>query len=1127
MQCPRCQTKSPSDAEFCPQCGAELGTILCDHCGTRNAAGDNFCKKCGRSLTRAPAASPAAAEKFTSPQAYTPKHLAEMILTSRSALEGERKQVTVLFCDIANSTALAERLGPEAMHALLNRFFELALGEVHRYEGTINQFLGDGFMALFGAPVAHEDHAHRAILAAAGIRRALTEQRDMELVVRTGLNTGIVVVGKIGDNLRMDYTAVGDTTHLAARLQQLAEPGTILLSEATQRLVEGYVESAFLGERQVKGLPPQGVYRFESLKPGAARFDVALRRGLTPLVGRRRELEILERCYHEARPGAVRVVNVLGEAGVGKSRLLYEFRRRLEKDQVFLLIGHCSVYGPAAPFLPFIEVVRAAFRLADGDSQPEIERKLRRGLEMLAMPAEDALPFLLNLLGVDPGKDAFRGLDGEIVGGRTREVLERLLRERCRLSPVALVIDDLHWTDTASEELLLRAAQSAERLPLLVACAYRPEYRPPWAGRENVTDLVLEPLSEESTLHLVRYRFGNQELPDELTRLVLERAEGNPLFAEELTRYLVETGARMEGGRSIVPGTLQDLIMARVDRLPEGPRTMLQVASVIGRRFSPNLVRAVLELNGHMAHYLRDLEAQELIFPEEAERREEYLFKHVLIQAAIYESLLTARRESLHQQVAEAIERSYADRLGEWAEVLAHHWSRTPHADRAVRYLAWAGEKSLRVYSIEEAHDWFRQVVELLEARQGSADDAFLADVLLHWVRVHYYRKDFRGLISLVERYLPRVEALGDPRRLSLCLFWLGFSYFFGARLDTATPLLERALELGEALGDEECVGYTCMGLTYLYTSKPGDHPRDIVDRFGHRGLEIATRLGDVYLASKCLAGLGSQRMWTGRTKEARQFLLRIMDLGRGAGDPRTISLGLWTLGRVEILEQRFEEAIENAEECLRIAPDPLDRLGARAVKGMALALGGRTKEGIDILQDVRRELVAGDVLYVLPSLDIPLGAAMVLGGKMAAGVRWIEEAMRRSSEWAAEPFQAWGHLTLGEIYLQMILAERKPPLGLLLKNLGFLLRTRPFAARLSRRHLEETVRIARKFDMPAFLARGLLDLGLLSKREKRLGEARAHLEEARQIAEREELAILGEKIRQALGSLDRPNVAT
>ncbi|MFQ5899736.1 MAG: AAA family ATPase, partial [Candidatus Methylomirabilia bacterium] len=1068
-------------------------------CRTELPADAKFCLECGQPVRIPQLVQP----RFTSPEAYTPKHLAEKILASRDKIEGERKQVTVLFADMKGYTPLAEALGEEAVYQLMDRIYERMLTAVHQYGGTVQELTGDGILALFGAPVALEDAPLRACRAALEIQAQMTRlgeevqgERGVKPQVRIGIHTGPVVVGTVGTDLRMEFKAVGDTVNLASRLESMAEPGTILISEATHRFVEDYVRSAFLGEREVKGkAEPQRVYRVETLKPGAVRFDASLRRGLTPLVGRRRELEALERCYHEARGGAPRVVNVVGEAGIGKSRLVHELRQRLEGDRIVFLEGHCTAYGRTTSFLPFIEVVRTVFRLGEGEGQQEVERKVRRGLELLGLKAEARLPFLLNLLGLDPGREAFQGLDGEIVGARTREVLQELLRERCRLSPVVLVMEDLHWIDTASEELLLRAAQSTERIPLLILCAYRPHYRAPWTGRENVAELFLEPLSEDSSLHLVQHRLGTEALPEELTRVIVDKAEGNPLFAEELTRYLQESGSllrtdqgvsfRSGRGGVLVPGTLQDIIMARVDRLAEGPRTVLQVASVIGRRFPRELVHAVSGVNGHMPQYLHDLEAQELIFRHEAEGREEYLFKHALVQDAIYESLLKPRRDGLHQRVAEAIEQSYPDRLGEWADVLAHHWSRTTSADKAVRYLALAGKKSLRVYSLDEAHERFSQVVELMQV-PGSADEGYLADALLGWALVHYYRKDFKGLIPLVERHLPRVEALRDTRRLSLLLFWLGFSRFGACRVDTGRALLEKALALGEELADEECIGYASMGLMWCYHVQRGQEYPDIVDRLGNRGLDIARSLGDVYLASKCLLCFAFDKGFSGRFNEARAFSLRLLELGRGARDPRTIAAGLWRLGSVNAFDERYEEAIEQAEEALRISPDPLDRLSARAVKGLALTMMGRGQEGLEIIQEVRREFVAGEFLYPLLTIDIPYGASMVLAGRMAAGVRWVEDAIRRFAEWGNETQPTVGHMVLGEIYLQMALGEKKPPLRIILKNLGFVLRTLPVAARKARRHLEEAIRLTRELDMPGYLARSLLDLGLLCKAKKR-----------------------------------------
>jgi class 3 adenylate cyclase/tetratricopeptide (TPR) repeat protein len=1113
---------------------------ICFCCGFANPPAHTFCGKCGAQLSAetADATVPSfqAVTAFASPQAYTPKHLAEKILTSRAALEGERKQVTVLFADLKGSTELIVDRDPEEADQLLNPVLDRMIEGVHRYEGTVTRVMGDGIMALFGAPLAHEDHAIRACSAALAMQAAIRHYNQeihhglaSAMQIRVGLNSGEVVVRTIGNDLYMEYTAVGQTAHVAARMEQLAEPGTILMSEATHRLAEDYVDSTFVGEREVKGLAaPQPVYCLEEVKPGGARFDAALRRGLTPFVGRQRELQILEQCCHRATQGALGVVHLVGEAGIGKSRLVHEFLQRLEASRIFFLQGRCTARETAAPFVPFVEVVRALFQLVEREDKREITRKLRQGIESLGLRAEQTLPFLLNLLGLDPGADALRGLDGAIIGARTRDILQELLRKQCQRSPVVLVIDDLHWTDTASEELLQGVIQNEMQLPLLILCAYRSPYRPPWGGHANVTELRLDPLSDEDSLELVQRRLGTEHLPRDLTRVVGENAEGNPLFAEEITRYLQETGSLSYREQNVsfsldqdvlsLPVTIQGLVLARVDRLTDGPRAVLQIASVIGRRFSAALLRKVSRLNSSMlSQHLRNLEAHELIFRQDGESLEDYRFKHSLIQTAVYETLLTTRRDVVHQEVGEAIEGLYPDQLGEWAEVLAYHYSHTARVEKAACYLVWSGEKSLRVYSLEEAHRFYSQAVDLLEAVPGFTADQFLPNALLGWVRVYYYRKDFKAIIDLVERYRSRVQALGDRHRFSLLLSWLGFSHAFAARYHVAKPLLEEALALGEAAGDEECIGYASMALMYAYTSwvRREDRPSDIVDRLGNRSLEIAESLGDVYLASKCLTCLGIHRIMNGRFNEARDFASKVVELGRGASDPRTVAMGLWLSGFVDVYDERYEEAIENAERALEISPDPLDRLTALGCKGVALTLMGQSHEGLAILQQVRHQMVEADYVIPLLAIDFAYGAAMVLTGQMRTGIRWIENCIERFEQLGNDTQPGVGHMILGEIYLQMVLREQKVPLRVVLKNLGFILCTRP--SRKARSHLEEAIARARELKMPGFLARSLLDLGRLCKAKKLQEEFRAYLEEARQIAEPLESPILSEKIQRAL----------
>src|SRR5262245_51418086 len=566
------------------------------------------------------------------PRTYTPPHLAEKILTSRAALEGERKQVTVLFADVAGFSTLDERLDPEVVHDLINRCFVRITTEVHRFEGTINQYTGDGVMALFAAPLAHEDSPRRAVHAALGIQRAIRDlaqalqaERGLSLQMRIGINTGLVVVGKIGDDLRMDYTAVGDTTNLAARLQQMAQPGSVVISAATQQHVAGFFELRDLGEVPVKGRT--SVHAFEVLRPRSrrTRFDVAVERGLTPLVGRERELATLRERFNEVKAGRGQVVGIAAEAGMGKSRLVLEFRRALAHagDTVTWLEGHCISFGQASPFLPLIELLRENFQIDEVDGEPEIIAKVEQGMRRMG-ELEAHIPAIRYLLSVDPGDAASTALD---VLARRRHLLAALRALSLRGAqrrPLVLVVEDLHWVDTSSEEFLNAMLDAVAGVPLLLLVTYRIGYTPPFGSRSFYTTLTLHSFSEAETLAMAGHVLGTAQFPAELQTALMAKAEGVPLFIEEVTKTLLDLGVlqRHDGGYRLVkslgevhvPDTIQGIIMARLDHLGEDGKRTIQMASVIGRQFLVRLLARVAGLSERLEGLLRELQALEIIY---------------------------------------------------------------------------------------------------------------------------------------------------------------------------------------------------------------------------------------------------------------------------------------------------------------------------------------------------------------------------------------------------------------------------------------------------------------------------------------------------------------------------------
>jgi class 3 adenylate cyclase len=810
MRCPHCHHENRDEARFCAACGSSLAA-RCPTCGYEPPLGAAFCDHCGTPLTRPPPPiPPPAAPHPQTLHTYTPKHLAEKILTARSALEGERRQVTVLFADLAGFTTMAEKLDPEEVHQIMDHCFERITAEVHRFEGTINQYTGDGVMALFGAPIAHEDGPRRAVHAALGIQRALREygeelqaERGLLLHMRIGINTGPVVVGKIGDDLRIDYTAVGDTTNLAARLQQMAQPGNVVISAATHQHMAGFFETRDLGELPVKGRAP--VRAFEVLQPriSRSRFDVAVERGLTPLVGRERELATLRERFREVKAGRGQVVGIAGEAGMGKSRLVLEFRRALAQasEAVTWLEGHCISFGQASPFLPLIEQLRENFQIDELDGEPEIIAKVEQGMRRME-ELELYIPAIRYLLSVDPSDPALAAMEGAARRRHLFAALGALSIRGARRRPLVLVVEDLHWIDTSSEEFLTALLDAVAGVPLLLLVTYRIGYTPPFGSRSFYTTLTLRSFSEAETLAMAGQALGTAQFPPELHTALMEKTEGVPLFIEEVTKALLDLGVlrREEGAYWLVkrlsevrvPETIQGIIMARLDRLGEDGKRTVQLASVIGRQFLVRLLARVAGLTDRLEGLLRELQALEIIYEQGLLPEPAYIFKHAVIQDVAYNSLLIQRRKALHRAVGEAIEELYQDRLEEHYAELAHHFSQSETWDKALAYHRQAGIQAFARSSLREALAGFEQALAALHhlpARQETCEQAI--ELRLEMRNVLIALGDFGRMVDLLGEAEALAKTLDDPRRLGWVSAYLS-PYF------SNTGDQDRAIETGQ-----------------------------------------------------------------------------------------------------------------------------------------------------------------------------------------------------------------------------------------------------------------------------------------------------------------------------------------
>jgi class 3 adenylate cyclase len=705
--------------------------MQCASCGHANRDAAKFCEECGRPL-HAPA---------TDPRTYTPQHLAERILTARSALEGERKQVTVLFADVKNSMELAERLGAEQWHSVLDGFFHLLNEGVHRFEGTVNQYTGDGIMALFGAPLAHEDHAQRACHAALHLRdrlrtfgAQLERTRGLGFAVRMGLNSGEVVVGRIGDDLRMDYTAQGHTVGLAQRVEQLAAPNTACLSHATALLVADYFDLRDLGVFPLKGVSePVRLYELAGPRRAHTRIDVVLARNRA-LVGRRAELAQLEQALDEALAGHGQVVGVVGEPGVGKTRLCLELVSQCGARGAVLAQAHCPAHAASVPLLPILELLRSWFDLREGEPAETSRKKVRRALLQLSRRFTETLPLAFEFLEIAAAERPTPVAEEQ----RRRALaafLRRLIQTQSAAAPLVLFIDDLHCINAEGDGLLGEIVDALGWTRTLLLVNFRPEHRSEWMRTSYYREIALTALADDDVDELLRHLVGEDASTDDLRRLIRERTGGNPFFAEEVVQSLLDHGVlaqdpgtveRRRGGRASgppvglrlarptddlsIPPTVQALLAARLDRLHERDKVVLQAAAVIGRSFAPAVLRHMLSheppstgvpdgfSEATVDTAFAALERADFIRRQSEETESDYAFKHPLTQAVAYGSQLAESRARLHVAAARALQATHEDRLGQYAELLAHHFGAANWKFEAAR---WRRRAALRVTKIE------------------------------------------------------------------------------------------------------------------------------------------------------------------------------------------------------------------------------------------------------------------------------------------------------------------------------------------------------------------------------------------------------------------------------------------
>ena len=968
MTCPRCHAENRDGLRFCEDCGSRL-TLACSQCGAELAPGKRFCGACG-----APAAGQSAAST-PSPESYTPKHLAEKILTSKSALEGERKQVTVLFADLKGSMELLADRDPEEARKLLDPVLERMMEAVHRYEGTVNQVMGDGIMALFGAPLAHEDHAVRACYAALRMQESVKTyaeeiRRSHAAVVkiRVGLNSGEVVVRAIGSDLHMDYTAVGQTTHLAARMEQLADPGSIVIAPETLALAEGYVEVRSLGAVPVKGLAdPVETYELVGAGPRRSRLAASAHRGLTKFVGRDAELEQLRQALSRAATGRGQVVALVGEAGVGKSRLVWE-EVHSHRTHGWLIVQASSIsYGSSMPYLPLVELLRAYCQIDPRDDARKVREKLTGKVLTLDPALQPAIAAFLALLDVPVEDPGWQALEPPQRHDRTLDAVKRLLLRESQIQPLLVVFEDLHWIDPQTQAFLDRLVESLPSARLVLLVNYRPEYQHSWGGKTYYTQLRLDPLSPDSAEALLHALLGDDRSVAPLTALLSERTEGNPFFLEESVRALVETGA-LVGERGVyrlttapthveMPATVQAILAARIDRIPPEDKRLLQVAAVIGREVPFALLEEVAGLpDDQLRRGLAHLQAAEFLYESRLFPDLAYTFKHALTHDVAYAALLHERRRALHGAVLVAIERHAGTGRAEHAEARAYHAIRAEIWDRAVDALREAGAAAYARGAVGPSVERIEQAIELLPRLPASADNTRRAiDVRLSCTPLLA-----RGQIARVGALLREAEQLardlGDQGRLTQALRRLGGVLMSGGQYARAAEYEEEVLGLPTVRADAEVrvAAAWQLGVIQSALGRYREAIARLVRIADGPDAEVATSLlgGSTQVYAATCGWLGWCHAALERFEEARRYGDRGIESAQRFAHPPTQVFVENVRAYIDAYQGRFDEAIPVLERALREAEvHGLSMITTvSSVLGAALAGAGRTVEGLALL---------------------------------------------------------------------------------------------------------------------------------------------------------------------------------
>ncbi len=975
MRCPVCQNENRTGVKFCEQCGNKL-VLVCPGCGARLPAGNNFCGECGHPLV--------AGVETSKPKLHT---------------ESQRKRVTVLFSDMSGYTSLSERLDPEEIQDIMNRIFDEIARVVVNYEGFIEKFIGDAVMAVFGIPKSHEDDAIRAVRVAREIHRVVeTMSAELKAItgqplsMHSGISSGLVVTGDLDLNSG-SHGVLGGTVNLASRLSSLASSNEILVAPETYRLIAPYFKMEALPEADIKGIAqPVVPYRVLEESTVQSRFEASQKKGLTEFAGRHEELAALYASLDKAAAGNGQFVSVVGEAGLGKSRLLYEFRHSINRNQITVLQGRCQAYGSKTPYLPFINALRRGLRLLEEDSPLGLQQKAVAGVLQTDPALAQYLPMYLHLLSIPSKK--YR-LPEDLQGPRLENALQNALAAIFTLSakrrPMVLILEDWHWVDEASDKALRKLIGMTAAYPLVLVVLYRPRNSVSWPAIGHHTPIALKSLEVNLTTTLIKSILGVEQVAPELADKIHEHTGGNPFFVEELCEALKgdgqisvqqgKAGLNQDLDRLVLPDSIEAVIRTRIDLLEPDAREVLKLASVIGREFQQRILEHMPGVSSELSQTLLDLTTKDLITQTMAVPEAEYMFKHVLTQVAVYEGLLVKQRKNLHGLVGQAIEKLYAERLEAHYEKLAYHYSQSNKADKALKYLQLAGDKASRYHSLVEARDHYREALALFSSNEiTSAQRQTYIDLALKWAEVSQYSPSNKVWEAL-KRSLAYARGLGDEQLLAEVYYWVGRFAYMQGDFSAALPQVDQCIERARNLNNQKllALSYNLMGRSCLYTS---EYERGL--NFLSRGLELIRPFGkwdDVVYSG------GIKGVLLGLTGKFSQSIASIQNAIEIAKEYDILTFEAMVsgyLGAVRFWYGNWDEAITACDNCLDISKrigNPLPMAWATVFKGAALFNSGKPAVGLGAVQEAIRILSATNSVLAMRFLCGKLAEYLAISG--------------------------------------------------------------------------------------------------------------------------------------------------